>query len=287
MSHASTESATQVRSPQARFFSRQPLSVLGKLALGAFALGTLLNGLVVLILTLALGAPSRDSVTSAIGMLAATILIASGILGLQAVAAVLGGYLTYALFTEPFVVESLANPKGPNGGYGHFVGDVFACACVLVAFGASVAAVVQRYRNASSAMPRWLPSALSVVAGMVIGALFIGALAQPATATSTSTTYTNGVPTVHMSAGSFTQSTVTIPTGAKLLLVDDTSSLHILANGAWQNRVAKPGREPNAPEIKNVSVNGNQVEVGPFTTAGTYHIYCLVHPGMELTVIVQ
>jgi plastocyanin len=287
MTHADTKSTTQVQSPQASQFSRQPLSVVVKVALGAFAVGTLLNGIAVLILTLALGAPSRDSVTTAIGMLAATILIASGIFWLQAAAAVLGGYLSYALFTEPFVVESLANPKGPNGGYGHFVGDVIACACVLVGFSASVATVVLGYRRASNAMPRWLPSALGVVAGMVIGALFIGALAQPPTTASTGTTYTNGVPTVHMSAGSFTQSTVTISTGSKLLLVDDTSSLHILGNGTWQNRVAKPGREPDAPEIKNVSVSGNQIEVGPFTTAGTYHIYCVVHPGMELTVVVQ
>lgn len=287
MTHASTEPTTQVQSSQAGRFSRQPLSVLAKVALGAFALGTLLNGLVVLILTIALGAPSRDSVTSAIGMLAATILIASGIFWLQAAAAVLGGYLTYALFTEPFVVESLATPKGPNGGYGHFVGDVIACACVLVAFGASVAAVVQRYRRSSNGMPRWLPSALGVVAGMVIGALFIGALAQPPTAAGTGTTYTNGVPTVHMSAGGFDQSTVTIAKGSKLLLVDDTSSLHILANGSWENRVARPGREPDAPVINNVSVRGDQIEIGPFTAVGTYHIYCVVHPGMELTVIVQ
>ncbi len=287
MTHPTAEPATKVQTPTSRLLSRQPFSVLGKVALGAFIVGTLLNGLVVLILTLALGAPSSDSVTLAIGMLIATVLIASGVLLLQTLAAVLGGYLTYAIFTEPFVFESLANPKGPNGGYGHFVGDVFACACVLLAFGANVANVVQRFRGAGTGRPRWLTSALSVVAGMVIGALFIGALAQPTSAASATTTYTNGVPTVHMSAGGFTQSTVTIPIGSKLLLVDDTSSLHILANGTWQNRVAKPGREPGAPEIKNVSVSGNQIEVGPFTTAGTYHIYCLVHPGMELTVIVE
>ncbi|MGZ3675862.1 MAG: cupredoxin domain-containing protein [Ktedonobacterales bacterium] len=287
MTHADTKSTIEVQAPRASQYSRQPLSVMAKVALGAFAVGTLLNGIVVLILTIALGAPSRDSVTTAIGMLVATIFIASGIFWLQAAAAVLGGYLTYALFTEPFVVESLANPKGPNGGYGHFVGDVIACACVLVGFGASVATVVLRYRRASNGIPRWLPSALSVVAGTVIGALFIGALAQPPTAAGAGTTYTNGVPTVHMSAGGFTQSTVTISTGSKLLLVDDTSSLHILANGTWQNRVAKPGREPGAPEVKNVSVSGNQIEIGPFATAGTYHIYCVVHPGMELTVVVQ
>ena len=287
MAFRSTEPTTQVQSLQSQLLSRQPLSVIGKIALGAFALGTFLNGIVVLILSLSLGAPSRDSVTFAVCMLVATLLFASGIFVLQAVAAALGAYLVYAIFTEPFVIESLANPKGPNGGYGHFVGDVIAVACVLVAFGASVATIIQSYRHADRAMPRWLPAASGVVGGFLIGALFIGALAQPPTASGTGTTYTNGVPTVHMSAGSFTQSTVTIAKGSKLLLVDDTSSLHILANGSWQNRVAKPGREPGAPLISNISVNGTQIEIGPFATAGTYHIYCVVHPGMELTIIVQ
>ncbi len=120
---------------------------------------------------------------------------------------------------------------------------------------------------------------------MAIGAIFIGALAQPAVVTGT--TYTNGVPTVHMGAGNFLQSSVTIPKGSKLLLVDDVSSLHILANGSWQNGVAKPVDESGAPRVNNVQVNGNSIEIGPFNTAGTYHIYCAVHQGMNLTIIVE
>jgi plastocyanin len=33
--------------------------------------------------------------------------------------------------------------------------------------------------------------------------------------------------------------------------------------------------------------SGGSVEIGPFTTAGTYHIYCTVHQGMNLEIIVQ
>ena len=165
------------------------------------------------------------------------------------------------------------------------MGVVFAIALALLAFGGSLGAAVQNYRKASRQAPRWVPVALSLVVGMVIGAIFIGAIAQESLATGT--TYTNGVPTVHMGAGSFLQSSVTIPKGSKLLLVDDVAALHILANGSWQNGVAKPASESGAPRVNNVQVNGSSTQIGPFTTAGTYHIYCEVHQGMNLTVIVQ
>ncbi len=90
-----------------------------------------------------------------------------------------------------------------------------------------------------------------------------------------------------MNAGNFEQPSVTIPKGSKLMLVADQNSFHIIANGTWQNGVAKPVQEAGAPTIKNIQVNGNNMEIGPFSTAGTYHIYCTVHQGMNLTVIVQ
>ena len=48
-------------------------------------------------------------------------------------------------------------------------------------------------------------------------------------------------------------------------------------------------QESGAPGMNNVQISGNgssQV-IGPFNTPGTYHFYCTVHPGMNLTVIVQ
>jgi plastocyanin len=79
----------------------------------------------------------------------------------------------------------------------------------------------------------------------------------------------------------------TVAKGAKLLLVDDVSVPHILANGSWQNGQAQPATEPGAPIVDNVQVNGTSAEIGPFTTAGTYHLYCPIHQGMNLTVTVQ
>jgi plastocyanin len=123
------------------------------------------------------------------------------------------------------------------------------------------------------------------VLGRIAFWAFLGAIAQESLATGT--TYTNGVSTVHMSAGSFLQSSVTIPKGSKLMLVDDVAALHILANGSWQNGVPKTTSEPGAPRVNNVQVNSGSTEIGPFSAAGTYHIYCEVHQGMNLTIIVQ
>src|SRR5215469_198055 len=269
---------------QTHLFVRQPLSILGKIAFWAFLVEGLgsLGGAIAL--TLSNGSPSRDIVITTVCVVLGAVILATRFRWAPLVSTVLGGYNLYLIFTVPYVIESLANPKGPNGGLAHFVGDVLVVACALLAFGGSIGAAVQNYRQDSRQAPRWLPSALSLVAGMVIGAIFIGAFSQPPV--TVGTTYTNGVPTVHMGAGSFLQSSVTIPKGSKLLLVDDVSSLHILANGSWQNGVARPANERGAPGVNKLQVNGNSVEIGPFTTAGTYHIYCSVHQGMNLTIIV-
>ncbi len=274
-----------IKSAQARLFARQPLSVFAKIAFWAFLVGALggLGGTITL--TITNGSPSRDIVITTVCTLAGAVILATGFRWAPLVSTLLGGYNLYLIYTQPYVVESLVNPKGPNGGFTHFAGDVLVLACAILAFGSSIGAAVQNYRKTSRQAPRWLPSALSLVAGMIIGALFIGAIAQPPAATGT--TYTNGVPTVHMSAGNFDQSSVTITKGSKLLLVDDVSALHILANGSWQNGTPKLEREPGAPAVNNVQVNGNSVEIGPFNIAGTYHIYCEVHQGMNLTIIVQ
>ncbi len=71
------------------------------------------------------------------------------------------------------------------------------------------------------------------------------------------------------------------------MLIDDGSYLHILSNGTWVNNTPHPATEAGAPTIANLHVNGNSIEIGPFNTAGTYHIYCTVHPGMNLAIIVQ
>ena len=102
------------------------------------------------------------------------------------------------------------------------------------------------------------------------------------------TTGTDGSATeVHMNYTTFVQSSVTISKGSTITLVDDVAAPHAIANGTWDNNTSRPLQEANAPSV-NVQLRGNdQQVVGPFSTVGTYHLYCTIHPGMNLTVIVQ
>ena len=94
---------------------------------------------------------------------------------------------------------------------------------------------------------------------------------------------------VHLGSTTFLQSSVTISKGSSLTLIDDVPVLHIIGNGSWVNNVTKPAIEPDAPVVNNLQFNtaGQSMTVGPFNTAGTFHLYCSVHLNMNLTVIVQ
>jgi plastocyanin len=92
---------------------------------------------------------------------------------------------------------------------------------------------------------------------------------------------------VHMSDTNFMQPSVTISKGSSLNLIDDADVVHIIQNGSWNNGNPQPAIEPGAPTV-NVQFQGSDSHmVGPFNTAGTYHLYCTIHAGMNLTVVVQ
>ncbi len=94
---------------------------------------------------------------------------------------------------------------------------------------------------------------------------------------------------VHMGNTNFMQSSVTISKGSSLNLVDDVAVTHIISNGSWVNGTPKPTTESGAPTVSNLQFNsaGQSQTVGPFNTAGTYHLYCIVHQGMNLVVVVH
>ena len=97
----------------------------------------------------------------------------------------------------------------------------------------------------------------------------------------------SGSSTVHLEAANFKQPSVTISKGSSLTLVDDVAVLHIIKNGSWVNGNQVPKQEPGAPTV-NVTFNGSDThQIGPFNTAGTYHIFCTIHPNMNLTIIVK
>ncbi len=111
---------------------------------------------------------------------------------------------------------------------------------------------------------------------------------SPTSCGSTSANSSGGTPTVSMCSNNFAQSTITINKGQSLTLVNDAPDQHIIANGSWKNNTAQSAREAGAPQVNNVTINGNgSATIGPFNTAGTFKLYCTVHPGMNLTVIVK
>jgi len=93
--------------------------------------------------------------------------------------------------------------------------------------------------------------------------------------------------TVHMGATNFLQSSVTISKGSMLTLIDDEQVEHIINNGTWVNGSPKTGKEPGAPTVNETFNGGDSHDVGPFTTAGTFQLYCTIHTGMNLTVTVK
>lgn len=99
----------------------------------------------------------------------------------------------------------------------------------------------------------------------------------------------NGPNPVHMNATNFVQSSITIKKGESITLIDDNPFVgHTIANGTWESGTAKSDRERGAPEINDVQIGGNSsATIGPFTTAGVFKLYCTVHPGMNLAVVVQ
>jgi plastocyanin len=97
-----------------------------------------------------------------------------------------------------------------------------------------------------------------------------------------------GTVTVHTSGPNFAQASVSLSKGDSLTIVDDDSMTHTIANGSWSNGVPQPITEPGAPTVNvNLDANNSQATVGPFNTAGTFHLYCSIHPDMNLTVTVS
>jgi plastocyanin len=264
------------------FFSRRPLSPLSKTTLAA------LLGLIVLCGIMSIF--STALLVTTIIVLLSTVLVAVGIRGAPLLGSLLCGYILYVfLIQEAFPVYHLVHPKDALSNaaisFGLFVIILLLLACAVVALATGIGATVQNYHTGERRAPRWLGPALTGVAGIVVGAILIAALSQPGVATATTTT--GGALTVHMGISSFAQSSVTVPKGSKLLLVDDGSFPHILANGRWQNGAPRPATESGAPLVNTVQISSGSLEIGPFNTAGTYHIYCSVHQGMNLAIIVH
>lgn len=161
---------------------------------------------------------------------------------------------------------------------------------LLLTIGCGVAKLVQTLRHEMPHAPGWLTLARGLAAGCIIGGILIGASipAGGGSGGSSSTGGTAGTKTVHLESNTFSPDIVALHAGDTLTLVGDAPVPHTIVNGTWDaSKHAVPGVEPGAPSVNNVEVNNNSVAIGPFSTPGTYHVFCTVHPGMSLTIIVQ
>jgi len=192
--------------------------------------------------------------------------------------------VTFVLI-QPHNTYVLTHPAHPE-----FLLLVLASAFGLVAIVAGVEATRRKYRGLGHepGLPRWSGSSLVGLAGIVFGMLIVSLVVATVPQTGAVSTGPNGEPAVHMTVDHFAQNVVLVPKGSKLLIVSDSSVEHILQNGAWDaSGTPHPLVESGAPTLHNVAITGGSQEIGPFTTAGVYHIYCTIHRGMNLTIVVE
>jgi plastocyanin len=186
--------------------------------------------------------------------------------------------------TNGFPVYSLTHPGADRLAFASFAINY---PLLIMVIGASAVKLVQVIRREAPHLPRWSPLALGCVAGVMAGALLIGLITQVTAATKASGSAA-GTATVHLEATSFAPDIVALHAGDTLTLIDDMPIPHTLTSGVWStDNHPVPGVEPGAPVVSGVAVNNTTVTIGPFTSPGTYHIYCTLHPGMTLTLLVQ
>ncbi len=91
---------------------------------------------------------------------------------------------------------------------------------------------------------------------------------------------------VHTNDLIFLQDQMTIKKGESITVINDAATLHVIANGTWKDGIQETLKEPGAPA--GLTLQGNETKViGPFNTSGVFHLYCTIHPNMNLTVTVQ
>ncbi len=216
-------------------------------------------------------------------------LLAAGFVASRARLAPLLGAILALLSTaldlsQPETIYNLAHPVPVS----FYALNVIFLASALVACACGIGATIQNYQESPPQLPRGMKTALIGLTGIVIGLILTALIAAANPLVGAVGTNPGGEPTVHMGPGGFSENVVLVPKGDKLLLIDDGAFSHVLRNGTWTaNGTAMPSIEPGAPVISNFQVNGGSVEIGPFNAAGEFDIYCTIHVGMNLTVVVE
>jgi plastocyanin len=263
---------------QTPLLARRPLRGVDRLSLAGLLVCAVQSGLVALLP----GARGGPLPYLCAGLLLSTGLVWAGIRWAPILGALFTGVVLVTMFTATgYPIYHLTQPKAQ---FGIFVGVIVGLTSLITTLGITLYTAALHYLPGQPrATSRWLTPAFTGLIGMALGAILIAGIAQPASASNSAA---GGEPVVHLGSASFEPALVAVPRGAKLLVVDDGTILHVLANGSWEQGRAAAAPEQGAPRVDNVRINGGSVVIGPFTAPGTFYILCLVHPGMSLTVVV-
>jgi plastocyanin len=264
----------------------QPLSVFSKTSI------ILLLVIVVLIVFLGVAVHQPLLLIIAGILLLIVTFIMTGVRWAPLMSSILGG-LILLIFTSAtsYPIHHLSHPKDAFG-YGQlpaFSFAIFVLMCLVLwsagmLIAGGLAAVAQNYVQRQRQTPIWYKTALTGAICLLCGGILLGAISQPEPPALATTPNT-----VLLQASNFSQSSITIAKGTKLTLIDNGSYHHNINNGQWINGQPRVLQEAGAPKIGPVDIDtaGKSISLGPFTTAGTYHLICSLHHGMSLTVTVQ
>lgn len=93
---------------------------------------------------------------------------------------------------------------------------------------------------------------------------------------------------VEMGVAAFQQSSVSIKAGEAVHFVDPASGgTHIICVGEGVKCVPTNGAPADLNTADGMMFNTGDTRDIVFPTAGTYHVVCIIHPGMEVTVNVS
>ncbi len=195
----------------------------------------------------------------------------------------LGAFVALAPFvstlTIPLASSTLLHPTSNFAFFGILIVQL---ACALIVLVGGVTSLVQPSQDRART-PGFLSPFLAGVLGMLLLAGIVSAN-PPSTVAST----TNGMLTVHIAGSNFLTNIVLVPKGGSLLLVEDDSVEHLLQNGTWTpGGLPHPQTEPGAPIVHALDLKGGSAHIGPFPTADVFHLYCTIHQGMTLTIVVE
>lgn len=93
---------------------------------------------------------------------------------------------------------------------------------------------------------------------------------------------------VDMGVAAFQQTSISIKAGQAVHFVDPASGgTHIICVGEGVKCVPQSGAPAELNTADGLSFNTGDSRNIVFPTAGTYHVVCIIHPGMEVVVTVS